>query len=227
MVLEEGGKSSTGRGTPDILPAISQASVAMQVLVAFPGDPESYLKSGAERSMTPPSPCPHCGSHRKLRLLGYYERFITTTTGALERMKVRRFRCRDCRHSVSLLPNFCLSYRLVRGESVARFLRGDGIDALDLPWQELLLRCRRRFESWIPQLGELTHSAFGVHWNGLPSHLVWTGMEVFFGGWTEARHRILGKCGVTMLGAYCCHAAGVSKGDHINRLFPSGTDPPI
>lgn len=201
----------------------------MQVLVRFPGNPESYVNSGAERHMTPPSPCPHCESLRRLRLLGYYERFITTTTGALERMKVRRFRCRDCRHTVSLLPNFCLSYRLVRGESVARFLRGDGIDAQDLPWHDLLLRCRKRFVAWMPDLGSLIGSTFELPWSGLHPHRVWTGMEEYFGGWTEARHQILTKFGVTMLGCYCCHIPGFrfSGGDHIHRLFPSSPDPPI
>ena len=200
----------------------------MQLLVPYQGTPDTYVQLGAETRMMPPSPCPNCGCNRKLRLLGYYERFVSTTVGGLARMRVRRFRCRDCRRTVSLLPDFCLSYRLVRGESVARFLRGDGIDAPDLPWLDLLLRCQKKFVAWIPELGGLIQSTFGIPWNGLPPQRVWTGIETHFGGWTEARLRILTECGVTMLGIYCCHAPGcrVAGGDHTHRVFSSGTDPP-
>lgn len=200
----------------------------MQILVAYPGDPESYMASEAARRMAPPSPCPICGCHRKLRLLGYYDRDVTTTVGKIARMKVRRFKCRECRLTVSLLPAFCLSYTLVRGESVARFLRGEGIDASDLPWHDLLIRCRKKFEAWAPELGELIQSAFGITLMGLSPKVVWTGIETHFGDWTIARGRILSACKVTMLGAYRCHTSrlGDSGGDHRHLPFSSGTDPP-
>jgi hypothetical protein len=200
----------------------------MQLLVSYQGAPESYVQSGAERRMTPPTPCPNCGCHRKLRLLGYYERFVSTMAGGLARMKVRRFRCRDCRLTVSLLPDFCISYRLVRGESVARFLRGDGIEAPDLPWQDLLFNCQKKFSAWIPELEELLHVGFGVQCQGLSPKQAWIGMETHFGDWTKARFQILAKCGATMLGRFCCHASRLRsrRGDHTLLPFSSGTDPP-
>lgn len=200
----------------------------MQVLASYPGTPESYVQAGAERKMPPPSPCPNCGCHRRLRLLGYYERFVSATSGRLFRMKVRRFRCRDCRLTVSLLPDFCVSYRLIRGEVAARFLRGDGIEAPDLPWQALLVSCRKKYAAWLPEFRELLYSEFGVRCAGFPPHAVWIVLEARFGHWMNARFQLLAKCGVTLLGRYRCHATGfnVQEDDHTLLAFSSGTDPP-
>lgn len=56
---------------------------------------------------------PHCGSHRKLRRLGYYDRSFTTT-GALARMKAV-LPLADWCPSGSHLADFYRSYRLVEG----------------------------------------------------------------------------------------------------------------
>ncbi|MFT3990590.1 MAG: DUF6431 domain-containing protein [Luteolibacter sp.] len=202
----------------------------MQVLVAFPGDPEYYASSGAERRIPPPSSCPNCKCPRRPRLLGYYQRYVSAKTGEPIQLKIRRFRCTHCRRTVSLLPDFCLSYRVVRGESVARFLRGNGIDASDLRWHGLLVGCRKKFASWLPELGSMIHQTFGLHWEKPSIQSVWMGIEQHFGGWIEARCHVLSKCGVTLLGAYRCHRPAFfasSKGDHTPLLFSSGTDPPI
>ena len=203
----------------------------MQVLVPFAGNPEDYQSSAAERRMTPPPRCPNCGSHRRLRLLGYYERYVSTkATGEAIRVSVRRFRCRDCLLTTSLLPWFCVSYRLVRGESIARFLRGEGIDACDLQWQQLLRSCQRRFDAWFPLLSPQLTSTFGIPLDGLASRTGWEVIERLLGGISAASRRVITRCRVALLGRYACHSPGRSRtrkgGDHRYPLFSSGTDPP-
>lgn len=203
----------------------------MQVLVSYDGSPEDYLATSAERQMLPPHACPNCGSLRRLRFHGYYSRFVSSrSNGEALLVNIRRYRCRDCLLTTSLLPWFCLSYRLVRAESVARFLRGDGIDACDLRWQGLLSRCRRRFESWIPQLVDPLESLFGVGLRGTIVPVAWRAVEIRLGSIGEATRAILTAAGMTFLGRYLCHRSPLGsfrqKDDHTNLLFSSGTDPP-
>ena len=203
----------------------------MQVLVPFAGNPDDYLASAAQHRMRPPGRCPNCGSARKLRLHGYYERYVSTkATGAAIRLSVRRFRCRDCMLTTSLLPWFCISYRLVRGESIARFLRGAGIDACDLQWQQLLVSCQNRFDTWFPLLSKQLIDAFGAPLSGLSSRAGWSVIEGFWGGISAASQRVISKCRVTLFGSYACHSPGRSRARgepaHRHPLFSSGTDPP-
>lgn len=203
----------------------------MQILVPFSGDPEDYHSSSAERRMPAPDACPNCGSHRRLRFHGYYARYVSgKCSGVPLLVLVRRLRCRDCLLTTSLLPRFCLTYRLVRGESVARFLRGEGIDACDLQWQALLSSSRKKYEGWFPQLVPPVGGAFGLELEGLSARAGWHVIEGEFGSIEEATDRILGRCGITLFGRYCCHRSGSATlgpgGDHRNLLFSSGTDPP-
>lgn len=203
----------------------------MQILVTFAGNPEDYHSSDAQRRMTPPAHCPNCGSARRLRLHGYYERYVSTkTTGEAIRLSVRRFRCRDCLLTTSLLPWFCLSYRLVRGESVARFLRGWGLDACDLRWHQLLRSYQRRFDSWLPLLSKQFSDSFGTDLDGLASRDGWAVIEAVLGGISEASQRLVSECRITLFGRYACHSPGCnrvrSRDAHRDPLFSSGTDPP-
>jgi hypothetical protein len=203
----------------------------MQLLVPFHGAPEDYHSASAERRMPSPESCPNCGSLRRLRFHGYYERYVSARlSGEALRVNIRRMRCRDCRLTTSLLPWFCLTYRLVRGESVARFLRGDGIDACDLQWQSLLASCSRRFESWLPELLQPMEANFGLSVGGLSSKIGWALIEGSLGSIATATQALVARCGITLLGRYRCHRPGVPAGggggDHKTLLFSSGTDPP-
>jgi hypothetical protein len=203
----------------------------MQLLVPFKGVPEDYLAASAQRRMSRPVSCPNCGSTRRLRCHGYYARYVSAKlSGEPLLLLIRRFRCRDCSLTTSLLPGFCLTYRLVRGESVARFLRGDGIDACDLRWQGLLSSSRRKYEGWFPRLVDRVGKAFGLQLEGLSAKAGWHAIEGEFGSIEGATDRILVRCEMTLFGRYRCHRPGLTMpapgGDHRNLLFSSGTDPP-
>ncbi|MDB6077023.1 MAG: hypothetical protein JWO82_770 [Akkermansiaceae bacterium] len=203
----------------------------MQILVPYEGSPEDYLATSGQRRIGPLDCCPNCRSSRRLRFHGYYERFVSSSsTGEAMLVKVRRYRCRECRLTASLLPRFCLTYRLVRGESVARFLRGGGIDSCDLRWHSLLLRCRQRFRLCLPALVEPVHSAFGTSISRTTLSEAWQVIEDRLGPIGVATSALLSACGTTFLGRYLCHRPGLicsqARGDHTNLLFSSGRDPP-
>ena len=208
-----------------------EASSPMQILVPYEGPPEGYQATSAERKMPRPATCPNCGSGRRLRFHGYYARFVSgQSDGEAMLVNIRRYRCRDCRLTTSLLPWFCLPYRLVRGEAVSRYLRGDGIDACDLRWQGLLSRCQARFESWLPQIVAPLESLFGLCLKGLSASGGWRAVEAKFGSIGRATGSLISACRQTYLGRYSCHQPGLPlagwEDDHTHLLFSSGTDPP-
>lgn len=181
--------------------------------------------------MQPPRCCPNCGSGKRLRFHGYYERYVSSeTTGDPLALKIRRYRCRDCLLTTSLLPCFCFSYRILRGDLVASYFRGDGFEAREGRWLSLLRIYHRRFERWLPHLTLHLQGSFSFTLTRLPSHAVWRRIELHLGSYDIANGRILSKAGVTLLGRYFCHQPKLQsddRGDHRHVLFSSGTDPPM
>ncbi|MDR0324346.1 MAG: DUF6431 domain-containing protein [Treponema sp.] len=102
--------------------------------------------------------CPQCGADY-LRKHGYYERHLITV-GFEGRIKIRRYRCRDCKKTVSLLPSFCHPKRTYGTEIIIKslnefynkiltvfavimnILKTTGVDCS----RQLLLHYRRRIE---------------------------------------------------------------------------------
>jgi len=203
----------------------------VQILTPFAGSPDDYFASAGERLVRPPKCCPNCGSTRRLRFHGYYERYVSSeASGDPLALKIRRYRCRDCNLTTSLLPCFCFSYRILRGELVAKYFRGDGIEARESKWLPLLRIYHQRFEDWIPQLTLHLQSSFSVTLTNLTSRAAWRRIELHLGLFPTANGRILSRSGVTLLGRYSCHLPKLQSddgGDHRHVLFSSGTDPPM
>lgn len=202
----------------------------MQVLVPFEGEAEDYSATAAERTLPTPPRCPNCGATGKLRHHGYYERFVSSQTdGSAMRLRIRRLRCDWCRLTTSLLPWFCLPYRLVRGESVARFLRGDGIDSRDLQWQGLLIRCRQRFIAWRPHLSPVLQSSFGCDMGSESVRSSWIRLEHAFGNIARATEKVVRRFRITLFGRYRCHSSGCRRSAidyHTTLLFSGERSPP-
>jgi len=57
-----------------------------------------------------PSKCPFkdCGINIKMKKHGFYTRYLLTLIFA-GKIKIRRYICEKCMHTVSMLPSFCLS----------------------------------------------------------------------------------------------------------------------
>jgi transposase-like protein len=83
----------------------------MQILHPFEGTAQQYLEMLP--NSTPdhhrPRQCPQCQSQQPLVAHGFYTR--TLTCAAFESsIPIRRYLCRCCRRTVSLLPQFALPY---------------------------------------------------------------------------------------------------------------------
>jgi len=75
-------------------------------------EPYEYVdKHGAGEYPDAPGKCPHkdCGIPVVMSKNGYYRRYIITRVFA-GRIRIRRYKCLKCGHTVSMLPSFCLPY---------------------------------------------------------------------------------------------------------------------
>ena len=105
-----------------------------------------------QTSIVAPEVCPNCERSGELRALGYYFRNLTRLCGSLLRIGIRRFRCRCCRKTVSILPAFAQPHRIVQNITIEKFVAGEDCDPGVLRWSGLLRRYWQRFASWVPEM---------------------------------------------------------------------------
>jgi len=81
----------------------------MQILHPFHGAVQQYLDQLSDMDSPRPARCPMCEANRPLTAHGFYVRTLIDMNfdGPL---RVRRYLCRACRRTVSLLPHFALPY---------------------------------------------------------------------------------------------------------------------
>jgi len=94
----------------------------MQIVHSFPGPGCGYERELDDPARHRPSSCPLCGARNRLVAHGFYRRTLVEHRfdGIL---RVRRYLCRACRRTVSLLPDFALPYLRFGLGVVARFLK--------------------------------------------------------------------------------------------------------
>jgi len=135
----------------------------MQILHPFSGTIQQYLEQLADPDSFRPSSCLPCGAKGALRAHGFYSRSVVD--GSFNGLiAVRRYLCRVCWRTVSLLPQFVLPYLRFSISVIARFLKArvvDGLTLLDASHEALPgeVSCQeghnwlRRFRSQAPALG--------------------------------------------------------------------------
>ncbi len=81
----------------------------MQILHPFAGSIQQYIEQLSDPDRYRPGHCPQCQAKRPLTAHGFYTRTVIDTDfdGSIP---VRRYLCRDCQRTVSLLPEFVLPY---------------------------------------------------------------------------------------------------------------------
>ena len=82
----------------------------MIILAAFGPDVQHYQRQFAQLVFPRPKTCPRCDAADHLIGHGSYPRSVCDHNKALA-IRVKRFLCTMCRHTISLLPSFCLPYR--------------------------------------------------------------------------------------------------------------------
>ena len=93
----------------------------MQILHPFVGSIQQYFQEIAEPGCYRPDHCPQCEDHRPLTAHGFYSRTLVDV-GFDGVIRVRRYLCRCCKRTVSLLPEFTLPYLRFGIAVIALFL---------------------------------------------------------------------------------------------------------
>ena len=124
----------------------------MQLICVVEMDPEQYVAQGFHKRMRPPEQCPHCSRAKTLWSLGYYSRNLSRIVRGALLILVRRFRCRCCRKTVSVLPGFAQPYRFVQNRTIEKYVRGNPLPDEVLRHASVLAQYWRRFRIWLPVL---------------------------------------------------------------------------
>ncbi len=100
----------------------------MQILHPFAGSIQQYSAAICDPGRYRPEHCPQCPARHPLAAHGFYRRTLVDA-GFDGVIRVRRYLCRFCRRTVSLLPEFALPYlrfsiSLISLFVVARLLHG-------------------------------------------------------------------------------------------------------
>lgn len=81
----------------------------MVIVADFGSDVQRYQSEFCQLTISPPR-CPHCSAAKGLVGHGSYRRTACDESQSFV-ILVKRFLCPLCRHTVSLLPSFCLPHR--------------------------------------------------------------------------------------------------------------------
>jgi hypothetical protein len=93
----------------------------MQILHPFAGSIQSYVEEISDVNRYRPDHCPQCEAKRPLTGHGYYCR--TLVDAAFDGIiRVRRYLCRSCKRTVSLLPQYALPWLRFSISMIALFL---------------------------------------------------------------------------------------------------------
>ena len=81
----------------------------MQILHPFAGSIQRYAEEITDPDRHRPNHCPQCQARHSLTAHGFYSRTLVDA-GFDGFIRVRRYLCRSCKRTVSLLPEFALPY---------------------------------------------------------------------------------------------------------------------
>jgi hypothetical protein len=182
----------------------------MQILHPFAGSVQQYLDQLDDRESPRPRHCPQCQAKHPLTAYGFYSRTIIDAVfdGPI---RVRRYLCEACHHTVSLLPEFALPYlrsslAVIAWWLMIHFLPASPTPAPPAPaptpppampyqrGQFWLRRFRRQAESLCAALAALTTPApapnFAERALGMLTTAGWTPAHRFL--FTDLRQHLLG-----------------------------------
>jgi len=138
-----------------------------------------------------------------------YARNLTGARATVVRILVRRFRCRNCGKTVSILPSFAQPYRLIQNSTIDRYF-GDASPADALWWQPLLEEYWKKFTGWIPELARVIGSQLPRSPPHSDAHGWWIGIVATFGDLELTTQAIVSRYGMTLFGRYKCHSPAAS-----------------
>ena len=177
----------------------------MQIICTVALKPDSYARENFQRSIQPPVECPICGARNALAALGYYSRNVTSGGRSIVRIFVRRFRCRLCGRTASVLPSFAQPYRLVLNATISEFFKGTP-DTHSLCWLSLLKQYWNKFANWLPEIDDIMRSVVERSPPRTDAIGWWVAIVEAFGGIEKVTIALVSRFGVTLFGRYRCHS---------------------
>ena len=165
--------------------------------------PEQYIATEAHRQVRAEAVCPRCGKPSRLHRHGVYERGITGSLGQVLRILIARYLCLGCRRTVSYLPSFALSYRLVQAGTFEAFLDGK-FDRRDVQaWQPLLQQDQRRMAGYAVDVIRIVGCGLG---RAPPKAAgIWPWLKEAGGSLSSATRRLVMMFQITPFNRYQCH----------------------
>jgi hypothetical protein len=171
--------------------------------------PEEYVATEAHCQVRPEEICPLCGGCDCLQGHGNYGRGITQKTGLVDSMRVARFLCVATGRTVSYLPSFAFSYRLVQVSTFEAFLEGR-LDRRDVQrWAEVLRQYLRRMRGFGAELLRVVGGGFGRA-PPAPAPL-WPYLKEACGSVAAATRRLVTQFNITLFARYQCHQPATAR----------------
>ena len=167
--------------------------------------PEEYIATEGHRQVRAGTVCPRCGQAGRLHRHGVYERGITGVLGQVLGILIARYLCLACRGTVSYLPSFALSYRLVQVATFEAFLDGK-FDRRDVQtWQMLLQQYQRRMAEYAVDVIRTVGCGLG---RAPPKPAgIWPWLKEACGSLSSATRRLVMVFQITPFNRYHCHQA--------------------
>jgi transposase-like protein len=170
--------------------------------------PEQYVATEGHRQIRPEAVCPRCGQGGPLHRHGRYRRGITGSAGQVLDIYVARFLCAACGGTVSYLPGFALSYRLVQVGTFEAFL-SDRRERRDVQrWQSVLQDYRRRLAAFAVQVWRIVGCGLG---RAPPADgALWPWLREACGGLEPAPPPLVAAFRIGLFRRYQCHQPAVA-----------------
>jgi transposase-like protein len=171
--------------------------------------PEQYVELEWHRQVVGESACPRCGKSRGMHRHGVYERGVTGAFGQEVRILIARYRCQGCGRTMSYLPDFAMSYRLVAVGTFEAYLDGQ-VNRRDVQSRQSLLEdYRRRMLRYARALWRTVGCGLGLAPPAGGAQM-WPWLREACGGLASAARRLVAQFRITLFKRYQCHQpAGV------------------
>jgi len=175
----------------------------MQRIMDAEAGVEAYVAGEGHRQVRAESVCPRCGRGGRLHRHGSYRRHVTDRAGRAVLIAVARFLCLACRRTISYLPSFALSYRLVQAATVQAFLRGNCTGRDVQARAEVLRGYERRIEAFASEVVRTIGYGFGR--GPPPSADLSRWLEEACGSLAAATRRLVTQYKITLFKRYQVH----------------------
>lgn len=172
----------------------------MQKIYPVTLTPQEYLEEGHEQQVQKPEKCLNCHGANCLEALGYYWRWISYLLDHF-RIGIRRFRCLECRVSISCLPDFAQPYRVVNTQTIQAGFNGQA----QRVWGSLILVYWKKLTAHLPMLLRTVGSAFGRSSVNTSAAEFWELILKECDSLAAATERLVREFRTCLFGTYRCH----------------------